>query len=100
MPSEWFENPATGERLRLVTVPGETAGKKFVLEYVNRPYTGKAAVPPHVHPCCNETFEILSGRAKYISGGRELSAGPGQSVTLPAGEVHVHPRSDSHEELH
>jgi mannose-6-phosphate isomerase-like protein (cupin superfamily) len=100
MPSEWFENKRTGERLKLVTVPGETGGSSFVLEYVNRPFTGKLAIPPHLHPTADEMFEIISGSARYIVGDKELSAGPGERVLLPAGKVHVHPWSDSSEALH
>ena len=96
----WFENPPMGQRARLVTLPSQTGGRSFVLEYVNRPFTGQFAVPPHQHPNYTETFEILAGRARYRLGSAERTAGPGDRVVLPAGVAHVHPWSDSDEELH
>ena len=96
----WFENAPMGQRARLVTLPAETAGRSFVLEYVNKPFTGESAVPSHLHPTYSETFEILAGQARYRLGRRTLQAGPGDRVVLPAGLPHVHPWSDSNEELH
>ena len=95
----WFENAPMGQRARLVSLPSETGGRSFVLEYVNRPFTGQFAVPPHQHPTYTETFEILAGRARYRIGSEERTAGPGDRLVLPAGVAHVHPWSDSAEEL-
>lgn len=53
----WFENNAVGQRSRIVTLPGETGGRRFVLEYINRPWSGERAVPAHVHTAVSETFE-------------------------------------------
>jgi mannose-6-phosphate isomerase-like protein (cupin superfamily) len=89
-----------GQRARLLTLPAETEGRSFVLEYINRPHAGEFAVPPHQHPSYTETFEILRGQARYRRGGEELSANPGDQIVLPAGLVHVHPWSVSDEELH
>ena len=36
--------------------------ERFVLEYINRPFAGEHAVPPHFHPTYTETFEILATR--------------------------------------
>ena len=96
----WFENTLMGQRARLVTLPSETGGRRFVLEYINRPFTGEHAVPSHLHPVYTETFEILAGRARYRLGTDERRAGPGDRIVLPAGVAHVHPWSDSDEELH
>lgn len=96
----WFENALMGQRARLVTLPSETRGRSFVLEYINQPFTGKFAVPPHLHPTYSETFEILRGRARYRIGSKEGTAGPGEVVIMPAGIPHVHPWSDSADELH
>jgi mannose-6-phosphate isomerase-like protein (cupin superfamily) len=89
-----------GQRSRLLTLPSETGGKYFVLESVTRPFQGRYAVPAHFHPAATETFEILAGRARYRVGPEERTAGPGSQVHLPAGIAHVHPWSDSDEELH
>jgi mannose-6-phosphate isomerase-like protein (cupin superfamily) len=100
MPDTWFENARMGQKARLLTLPGETGGRSFVLEYVNRPFAGEYAVPAHVHPTYAETFEILAGRARYRLGREERTAEAGERLVLPAGVTHVHPWSDSAEELH
>ncbi len=96
----WFENVAMGQRARLITLPSETGGRSFVLEYINRPFAGQFAIPAHFHPTWTETFEILRGQARCRIG-RELSAaGPGGRIVLPPGVTHLHPWSASNEELH
>jgi quercetin dioxygenase-like cupin family protein len=96
----WFENPNVGQRSRIVTLPGETAGRRFVLEYVNKPFAGEHAVPAHVHTAYMETFEILKGRARYRLGSETKTAVAGNHVAMPPLVPHVHPWSDSDEELH
>ena len=94
------ENPKVGQRSRIVTLPGETGGRQFVIEYINRPFGGKNAVPSHVHTAYMETFEILRGRARYRLGSETKTAVAGERVTMPPLVPHVHPWSDSAEELH
>ncbi len=96
----WFENPLQGQRVRFLTLPGETGGRGFTLEYVYRPFTGETAVPAHIHTAAKETFEILSGQARYRVGREERSVRQGDRIVLPAGVSHVHPWSVSDEELH
>ena len=96
----WFENPKVGQRSRIVTLPGETGGRQFVIEYINRPFGGRNAVPPHVHTAYMETFEILRGCARYRLGSETKTAVAGERVTMPPLVPHVHPWSDSAEELH
>jgi mannose-6-phosphate isomerase-like protein (cupin superfamily) len=100
MESDWLENAPTGQRVRLLTLPGETGGRSFVLEYINKPFTGERAVPAHVHSRYTETFEVLRGRARYRLAGEERTAEAGARIVMPPRVVHVHPWSDSAEELH
>ena len=100
MTERWFENPAIGQRARIMTLPGQTDGYSFVLEYIHQPFTGKLAVPAHLHPAASETFEILSGQARYQLGAEERTAIAGETIMMPAGKTHVHPWSDSDEALH
>ena len=95
----WVENPVMGQRVRILTLPVETGGRNFVLEYVNRPFAGRYAVPEHFHPVWSETFEILSGRGRYLLGGKEEIAAAGDRIVMPPNVPHVHPWSDSDEEL-
>jgi len=96
----WFENVPMGQRMRMVTLPFETAGHSFVREYVNQPHMGKYAIPEHFHPTWTETFDILKGRARYRLGFEEREAGAGDQVLLPRGVRHLHPWSASDDELH
>ena len=96
----WIENPVAGQRALLVKLPAETDGRYFEMEYICKPFTGKYAFPPHYHPACIETFEILRGKACYRLGKIEKTADPGETVTFPAGITHIHPWSSSNEELH
>ena len=96
----WFENPNVGQRSRIVTLPGETGGREFVLEYINQPFGGEHAVPAHLHTAYMETFEILKGRARYRLGSETKTAVAGERVAMPPLVPHVHPWSDSDEELH
>jgi mannose-6-phosphate isomerase-like protein (cupin superfamily) len=96
----WFENPKQGQRVRFLTLPAETGGRGFTLEYVYRPFTGETAVPAHIHTAATETFEILAGEARYRLGRKEGTARKGDRIVLPAGVAHVHPWSVSADELH
>jgi mannose-6-phosphate isomerase-like protein (cupin superfamily) len=96
----WMENAAAGQRSRLVELPGETGGRRFVLEYIDEPWRGETAVPAHLHTTYTETFEILAGRAKYRLGDREGVAQAGDRVVMPPLVTHVHPWSASNEALH
>jgi mannose-6-phosphate isomerase-like protein (cupin superfamily) len=96
----WFENPKQGQRVRFLTLPAQTGGRGFTLEYVYRPFTGETAVPAHIHAAATETFEILAGEARYRLGRQEGSARRGDRIVLPAGVAHVHPWSVSADELH
>jgi hypothetical protein len=80
--------------------PGETGGRRFVLDYINRPFAGEHAVPAHVHTTYTESFAILKGRARYRLGADTLTAVAGDCIVMPPMVPHVHPWSDSAEELH
>src|ERR1700704_5746027 len=87
----WFDNPNVGQRSRLVTLPVETGGRRFVLEYIDQPFAGEQAVPPHIHTAVTETFEILEGRARYRLGSETKTARAGDRVVMPPMGTHGHP---------
>jgi quercetin dioxygenase-like cupin family protein len=95
----WVENTATGERSLLVRLPAETGGSYFEIEYTCKPFSGKNSIPAHYHATYTERFEILSGRARYLLGKEEHTAEAGETIVLPPRIVHIHPWSDSAEEL-
>ena len=79
-------NSATGERVTFVRTAAETGGELLEMEDVwTRP---DHATAPHVHPGMAETWEILSGRARFLIGDDERLAEPGDVVVAPPGVVH------------
>ncbi len=95
----WIENPVTHQRSLLIKLPSETGGQYFEMEYVCEPFTGKNAIPLHYHPTYTERFEIINGKARYLLGKEEGTAGPGELIIFPPVIPHLHPWSDSNEEL-
>ena len=81
-----IENPVTGERLRFLETSNETNGEYVLVETTVQPNGFVAAA--HVHPYQTETFEIESGTLAFKLDGEEIVAGPGESVTVPAGSAH------------
>jgi quercetin dioxygenase-like cupin family protein len=81
-----IENPITGERLRFLETSAETNGEYVLVETTVQPNGFVAAA--HVHPYQTETFEIESGTLAFKLDGEEIVAGPGESVTVPAGSAH------------
>jgi mannose-6-phosphate isomerase-like protein (cupin superfamily) len=81
-----IENPVTGERLVFHKTSQETNGEAVVLEAFVKP-TGFVAAA-HVHPYQEERFQVLKGTVGFRVGGKELVAGPGQRLTVPARTPH------------
>lgn len=80
------ENPATGERVVFVRTAADTGGK--LLEMENIWTRADHATAPHVHPGMEETWEVLAGRARFLIGDEERTAGPGEVVVAPPGVPH------------
>jgi len=81
-----IENPVTGERIVFHQTSRETNGEAVVFETFVQPNGFVAA--SHVHPKQEERFEIVSGTLGLKIGGREIVAGPGETLTVPAGTPH------------
>jgi len=81
-----IENPVTGERLVFHRTSQETNGEAVVFETFVQPDGFVAAA--HVHPKQEERFEIVSGMLGLRMGGEKIVAGPGETVTIPAGTPH------------
>src|ERR1051326_8384681 len=56
-------------------------------------------VTPHIHPAMEERFEVLEGTCSFLSGRKWVSAGPGETVVVPAGTRHAY-RNKSGAEAH
>jgi quercetin dioxygenase-like cupin family protein len=81
-----IENPVTGERIVFHQTSRETNGEAVVFETFVQPHGFVAAA--HVHPKQEERFEIVSGTLGLNVDGEEIVAGPGETVTIPAGTPH------------
>jgi mannose-6-phosphate isomerase-like protein (cupin superfamily) len=84
--SETVENPRTGER---VTFVSETAELLVMDVAWTRP--GHRALE-HLHPGMEERFAVVEGRAAWRLGGvggSEVEGGPGTTVVVPPGDVHL-----------
>jgi mannose-6-phosphate isomerase-like protein (cupin superfamily) len=80
------QNPATGERVVFVRTAADTGGE--LLEMEDTWVRADHRTAPHLHPGMEETWEVLSGRAGFRIGDRELEAGVGGTVVAPPGVVH------------
>jgi mannose-6-phosphate isomerase-like protein (cupin superfamily) len=81
-----IENPVTGERIVFHQTSRETDGEAVVFETFVQPDGFVAAA--HVHPKQEELFAVVSGRLGLKVGGAEIVAGPGETLTIPAGTPH------------
>ena len=50
-------------------------------------------VTPHIHPAMTERFEVLEGEVAFLSGKQWVTAGAGESVTVPPGTSASRPRA-------
>jgi mannose-6-phosphate isomerase-like protein (cupin superfamily) len=80
------ENPATGERITFLRTAADTGGE--LLEMDDLWLHADHRTAPHLHPGMEETWEVISGRAGFRIGDRDVEAGPGETVTAPPGVVH------------
>jgi mannose-6-phosphate isomerase-like protein (cupin superfamily) len=77
-------NPLSGEQ---ITIPAAaTQGGVLDWELVLAP--GGRVPSSHAHPEQEERFTVLEGRMRFRVGRRRITAGPGQTVTVPPGTVH------------
>ncbi len=81
-----LENPISGERFIFSQTAADTGGELVAVEFHVHP-DGK--VPgAHVHPVQEERFEVVSGVMKFKLGRKLVTAGPGETLVVPAGTSH------------
>jgi quercetin dioxygenase-like cupin family protein len=82
-----------GDAYRFLVTGEESGGAYFVMEAIVPPGGGP---PPHIHTLEDETFYVLEGKCEIRLGDEVVSAGPGDFVNVPRGEVHCfHNASDA-----
>ena len=81
-----IENSVNGERIVFHETSRETDGEAVVFETFVQPDGFVAAT--HLHPKQEERFEVVSGTLGLKVGAEEIVAGPGETLTIPAGTAH------------
>lgn len=95
--SREVHNAVTGETVRFVRTADETGGELLVMEaHWSNP---QHATPPHRHPGMEERWQVLEGKVAFRIGDSETLAGPGDTVTAPAGVLHSSRNAGSGEAL-
>ena len=81
-----IENPVTGESLHFLETSAGDERRVRARRGAVQPNGFVAAA--HVHPYQTERFEIESGTVAFKLDGKEIVAGPGETVVVPAGSSH------------
>jgi quercetin dioxygenase-like cupin family protein len=74
-----------GDRYRFLVTGEETGGAYFAMEAFVPPGGGP---PPHIHRNEDETFYVVEGTVDILLADAWVSAGPGDFVNVPRGQVH------------
>jgi quercetin dioxygenase-like cupin family protein len=74
-----------GDHYTFLVTGEESGGAYFAMEAMVPPGGGP---PPHIHTREDETFYVLEGSIEFRLGDRTTTAGPGDFVNVPRGEVH------------
>lgn len=89
-------DPILKQRLAFRRTTGESGAEVLHVETWVDPGGG---VPPHVHPDMEERFTVHSGHCDFLGGRHWRTAGPGETVVVPAGVRHAY-RNRSDETAH
>jgi quercetin dioxygenase-like cupin family protein len=75
------------DTLMVPQVTGEQSGGSFAL--IEQHLPEGSVTPLHVQPSEDETFHVLEGRMTFHIDGREVGAGPGETVLVARGTPHA-----------
>ncbi len=81
-----LDNPISGERITFRKTAADTNGELLVIDLELSP--GGHVPGSHVHPLQEERFEVTRGTMKFRKGMRTVTAGAGETVVVPPGQVH------------
>ncbi len=79
-------SPPIGQSFTFLATAEETQGELLRLEARLEP---GAFIPPHVHRCQEERFEVLEGEGEFLVGRKRRRVGPGDALTVPARRAHA-----------
>jgi quercetin dioxygenase-like cupin family protein len=81
-----FYNAATGEWIEFLTTAMDSDGQLVRFSWRSVP---GGVITEHIHPHQEERFIITAGEARFTLDGKELTAGPGDTIVVPAGVRHA-----------
>jgi hypothetical protein len=81
-PGSSYENPRNAARLEVLEMTPEV----LRFERLYRPRTGRS--DPHLHLDFIQSWEVLSGRARYELNRVQRDLGPGESASIQTGQPH------------
>lgn len=84
-----------GEKIEFNDTRERTQGKRS--EGIVTLRAGKSGPPAHIHPSCEEGFEVLNGSLTLIVNGKERTLQKGESVIVQRGEKHTFKNSSQTE---
>jgi quercetin dioxygenase-like cupin family protein len=87
MTGQMHEDPLGRQRLTFDTKTDEDGTDVLLVEFWVQPRGG---VPPHIHPNLEERFNVISGTPSFLAGRKWQTAGPGETVVVPAGVRHAY----------
>jgi quercetin dioxygenase-like cupin family protein len=74
-----------GDQYTFLVTGAESGGAYFAMEALVPPGGGP---PPHIHRREDEAFYVLEGQIEFLLGDKRVTAGPGDFVNVPHGNVH------------
>ena len=80
-----FFNTATGEWIEYTAVAEHNDGELVRFNWRSVP---GGTITEHIHPDQEERFTIVAGEAHFTLAGEERTAGPGDTIVVPAGVRH------------
>jgi quercetin dioxygenase-like cupin family protein len=81
-----LEHPVTREIIIVRKTSRDTGGKLYQADFTLEP--GGFLAAEHIHPLQEERLEILSGTVRGRIGGKEWTAGAGETTVVPPGTPH------------
>ena len=84
---DWVVSPPAGKRVRFVDRPEDPDSDPLRFEMWLAAEDSHGPMK-HVHPEQEEFLTVVDGRMGVFHGGESAEYGPGEGVTIPAGDVH------------
>jgi mannose-6-phosphate isomerase-like protein (cupin superfamily) len=95
-----FYNPAFKTSTACLVHAIDTGGLYAQLDFRTEPFAGRSTFAESYHPTYTEKLEIMSGAGSCSLNGKIIKVKAGDVIEFRPGDTHLHPWSESDEELH